>query len=425
MIKCVSVKYNEVFVPGGFPTYTYNPRESRQLEDSIKEACHSYKLLAVTGPTKSGKTVLVDKVFPHTENLWIDGGSISTEDNFWELVISALDGYTEEQIENGDDQQYTISGLSEIGGNILFARAKAGLTGTASSVERTTVLQRRRMSNKAKAISLLEEVKVPIIIDDFHYIAKEVQKQIVRALKAPIMRGVPVICIAIPSRKFDAIDVERELTGRMATVEMPIWDFTELETIAKTGFRTLNVDIDNSIISDLSREAFGSPFLMQEFCHSLCKKVGIEQEGNRRKILASEYNSLEIFPDIANNSGRSMFDKLKRGPRTRTDRKPRKMRDGTTLDIYGVVMEALKKLRPGMETISYDTLRMNIREVLSDDLPQHGEIARVLEKIAEISHMDTSSTPVIDWQKDDDILTITDPFFAFFLKWSTDEKIAM
>lgn len=412
--------YDKVFVPGGFPTYTYNPRQNRQLEDSIREASNNYKLLVVTGPTKSGKTVLVNKVFPRAENLWIDGGSITTEDSFWELIISDLDGYTEEQIENGDDMQYAISGTTEFEGSILLARTKAGLTGNVTNMERTTILQRRVMSNKGKAISLLQEFKIPLIIDDFHYISKNIQKQIVRALKAPIMFGVPVICIAIPNRKFDAIDVERELTGRMASVEMPIWDLYELETIAKEGFKTLNVEIADTMVHNLSIEAFGSPFLMQEFCHTLCKKIGIEMAGKQRKLLENSCNFEEIFSDIANNSGRSMFDKLKRGPRTRTDRKPRKMKSGDTLDIYGVVMEALKHLRPGIETITYDTLRANIREVLADDLPQHGEIARVLEKIAEISHTDTSSTPVIDWQKDDDILTITDPFFAFFLKWSTD-----
>lgn len=414
------IKYSEVFVPGGFPTYTYNPRQNRQLEDSIREASNNYKLLVVTGPTKSGKTVLVNKVFPRTENLWIDGGSITTEDSFWELIISGLDGYTEEQIENGDDMQYAISGTAEFEGNILLARAKAGLTGNVTSMERTTILQRRVMSNKGKAISLLQELKIPLIIDDFHYISKNIQNKIVRALKAPIMFGVPVICIAIPNRKFDVIDVERELTGRMTSVEMPIWDLYELETIAREGFNTLNVEIEDTVVHSLSNEAFGSPFLMQEFCHTLCKKMGIEIAGKHQKILENSCNIEAIFPDIANNSGRSMFDKLKRGPRTRTDRKPRKMKSGVTLDIYGVVMEALKHLRPGIETITYDTLRANIREVLADDLPQHGEIARVLEKIAEISHTDTSSTPVIDWQKDDDILTITDPFFAFFLKWSTD-----
>lgn len=77
-------------------------------------------------------------------------------------------------------------------------------------------------------------------------------------------------------------------------------------------------------------------------------------------------------------------------------------------------MEALKNMKPGVETISYDTLRASIREIIDEDLPQRHEISRVLEQIADISYTDSSSTPVIDWQKDDDILTITDPFSHSF-----------
>lgn len=419
LTKKPQVRYTDIFVPGGFPTYTYNPRESRRLEESIAEVTQNFKLMVVTGPTKSGKTVLVNKVFPRLENLWIDGGSIDIEDRFWEQIVSELGGYTEEQLSNGEDTQFTIEGAFQTEGNILFAKAGASMAGTAGNTEKTLHLQRRSLSNKTKAISLLAETKIPLIIDDFHYIPKSEQKKIVRALKAPIMYGVPVICIAIPNRKFDVIDVERELTGRMDSVEMPTWDLTELSLIAKSGFSALNVSVDNQLINHLAYESFGSPFLMQDFCRSICQKCKIEYRQKRQVPLNITDDAVnDIFSNIANSSGRSMFDKLKRGPRTRTDRKPRHMKNGDVLDIYGVVMEALKHLRPGIETITYDILRANIREVLADDLPQHGEIARVLENIAKISYSDSSSTPVIDWQKDDDILTITDPFFAFFLKWS-------
>ena len=129
-------------------------------------------------------------------------------------------------------------------------------------------------------------------------------------------------------------------------------------------------------------------------------------------------SSADIFSNIAEHSGRSMFEKLKRGPRARSDRKPRLLQNGTTTDIYGVVMEAFKTLQPGVESISYDSLRSSIRSILAEDPPQKHEVSRVLDKIAEISYTDSSSTPVIDWQSDDDVLTVTDPFFAFFLKWS-------
>jgi hypothetical protein len=37
--------------------------------------------------------------------------------------------------------------------------------------------------------------------------------------------------------------------------------------------------------------------------------------------------------------------------------------------------------------------------------------------MAEIASSDEASTPVLDWEKGDRKLHITDPFFAFFLKW--------
>lgn len=33
-----SMNYFEVFIPGGVPTYTYNPRDSYYLEERIKQA---------------------------------------------------------------------------------------------------------------------------------------------------------------------------------------------------------------------------------------------------------------------------------------------------------------------------------------------------------------------------------------------------
>jgi len=37
--------------------------------------------------------------------------------------------------------------------------------------------------------------------------------------------------------------------------------------------------------------------------------------------------------------------------------------------------------------------------------------------MAKISANDESSTPVLDWDKEERILHVTDPFFAFYLRW--------
>lgn len=415
------IRYTQVFVPGGFPTVTYNPRDEHRLEEKIKSAADNLcKLMVVTGATKSGKTVLVDRIFPRTQNVWIDGGSISGESSFWEQVIEQMGGYTEVEVGYEEGTQIKIGGTTSASIGVLSGK----LDGETGISENTSQLLRRITSNKTKAIHALMQNEVALIVDDFHYIDKQIQKNIVRALKSPIMHGLPVVFIAIPNRKFDAVDVEREMTGRIEAIEMPAWSYAELEEIAKTGFLALNVSIQDSAyretINLFIQECQASPFLMQEFCKELCVASNIERKEKGTQHV-QKINVETIFVHVAENSGRSMFRKLERGPRQRTDRKDRRMKNGVVTDIYGVVMAAFQKLRPNMETITYETLRGMIRQLLEDDLPQHGEVSRVLEKIAEISYTDSSSTPVIDWQKDDDLITVTDPFFAFFLRWNQDE----
>ena len=85
---------------------------------------------------------------------------------------------------------------------------------------------------------------------------------------------------------------------------------------------------------------------------------------------------------------------------------------------------ALVDLKPGLSTIQYEQLRESLRNILKDKVPNAQEISRVLSKMNEIALNDESSTPVMDWEKEENKLHITDPFFAFYLKWGQIENAA-
>lgn len=415
------MNYYEVFIPGGVPTYTYNPRNTYDLEDSIMKAKKKIcKLMVVTGQTKMGKTVLAEKVYARDENnIWVDGGAISDEESFWDNIISQLDIPTEFENQKTSAINFTVEAGAE--GQLKFgfieAKPKGGVTIEKDSLQ--GVVSKSIMSNKMASIRYLAENNIPLIVDDFHYINREVQTSIIRALKSPIMHGLPVIFIAIPSRKFDVVKVEREMTGRIELFEIPVWTNEELMEIAQKGFDELNVDLPVKIKIKMASEAMGSPHLMQEFCKEICIKSRIEKRAFKKVKVDDNINLSSIFIEIAKNSGRSLFEKLARGPRQRSDRIQRTLRDGNTADIYGVVMRALRQMRPGVNSIKYEDFRICMREII-EDIPQLHEVSRVLEKIAEISYNEGASSPVIDWDKDEDILTITDPFFAFYLRWSNE-----
>lgn len=119
---------------------------------------------------------------------------------------------------------------------------------------------------------------------------------------------------------------------------------------------------------------------------------------------------------MAETIGRPILAKLARGRRQRTDQIPRKLKSGSEVDIYGLILHALAHIRPGLVTIEYEELRAAIREV-AIYTPQLHEVARVLRHMASIAPSVESSTPVIDFEEQEKVLHVTDPLFAFYLRW--------
>ena len=416
-----NVRTSSVFVPGGMPNYTYVVRRSRELQEKLESAQDNLcKLITLTGSTKSGKTVLVNKVYPRNgSNIWIDGGTVRTEDDFWQIVLERIQGFTTYEENVAEENKHEVSG--DVSGGlklpiINFGTKVGGKIGKNKSEAKT---RGRQLSARTAAIAQLKKSKIPIIIDDFHYLERDIQANIIRALKPLIFEGQPVILIAIPHRRYDAVKVEREMTGRIEHIRVPQWSSTELLEISALGFELLRVEVSDNITSTFSSEAYGSPHLMQEFCRNLLMENDITETLTANKQI--NFLNTQLFHTIAGNTGRVIFDKLAKGPRQRSDRIVRTLHNGDEVDIYKVTLLAMARLKPQMEKVDYEQLRTEIRNILATNLPQAHEVSRVLEKMAEIASLDESSIPVIDWDKEERCLHITDPFFAFFLRWGIGE----
>ncbi len=415
--KKESYRTSKVFVPGGLPHLTYNPRKELNLEQSLKEAKDNLcKLVMMTGLTKSGKTVLTSNIFPKTECIWFDGGSFSSEDEFWVDIASQLNIFPDTSVTESSDESDTAEVKAGTSAQLVLFKVEGGGTYSVSGRKGNSKTKTIKGNPKTVALHELRMKKKSLIIDDFHYLPRDKQGSIVRAVKSLIFDGLPVVFIAIPHRRLDAVKVEREMTGRIETIDVPPWDTADLIKIADLGFPLLNINVSKRIIESFAKEAIGSPHLMQEFCKELCLSLGVK-ETVENEIACESVNYSELFEKIAENTGKVIFDKLSKGPRQRADRMVRKIKGGIETDIYGLILYALSELKPGIETIGYEELRAKIRDVSEDASPQAHEVSRVLDQMSQIAASDESSTPVIDWEKEERILHITDPFFAFYLRW--------
>jgi hypothetical protein len=409
----------EVFVPGGQPRHTYVVRDDLKLEAHLQAASDNLcKIVTVTGPTKCGKTVLTQKVYPKSKALWIDGGLIEEEQDLWGQVLDEMGGFT--QVNESTSRGSGAEVAGEMSGQLGFPfltklGGKAG--GKYSQQRETTSSRSRNAPSKAKAVKALANTRRPLVIDDFHYLAPNVQGNVVRALKALVFDGHAVILLAIPHRRYDAIRVEKEMTGRVEQIPIPPWRETALARIAELGFPALNITVPPGMVDRLVSECLGSPHLMQEFCRQLCEEVGIETTERVQRAIAPKDTIEALFARVARDTSKTIFERLAKGPRQRSDRKQRRFKDGSTGDIYVAVLQALAALKPGITTLEYEQVRSALRELL-EELPQAHEVSSVLEHMSKIQADEAASAPVLDWDKQERRLHIIDPYFAFFLRWA-------
>ncbi|WP_188066538.1 ATP-binding protein [Brevibacillus brevis] len=412
------LRASDIFVAGGQPSVTYIPRGGLLLEEVLQEYLDTgYKLLSITGPTKSGKTVLCRRVIPTHAGIWIPGGQIQSESDFWDMINDKLHVHTqinsEESCEVSDTQSNRLNG----GFNIGVAKTDAMLAETQAEKQGSKLTRSFHRNLRSSAIQALLESRMPLVIDDFHYISKDVQMLIVRALKDSIFEGLRVIVLAVPHRAYDAVKVETEMTGRVQQLNIPLWDLKELIEIAKKGFPKLNAKFSEEVSNRLSQESYGSPHLMQEFCLKLSILNNLRETSDSLIEVQEPADYKEFFRKIvATSASKTAFERLARGPRQRADRVQRKFINGTEGDIYLAVLSAIAQTGPKL-SIGYEELRESLRKVVEGNIPQAHEVTRVLTKMTEIAKEDIEGEPVIEWVKEDSKVYLSDPFFAFYLRW--------
>jgi hypothetical protein len=193
------LRTGEVFIAGGLPTVTYNPRADLHLEDRVRDYLDErHKILSVSGPTKSGKTVLLRSVVRF--GIWLAGGEIGSVADFWAIVGDKLEVSLAEQIAKRDEE--TSSKATSGGAQVKPFGIGAGVehqSGASSTTGETRTLARTRPTQPAVK-EALEKLRPVLVIDDFHYIPSDVQLGIVRGLKDLVFQGVGVVLVAVPHR---------------------------------------------------------------------------------------------------------------------------------------------------------------------------------------------------------------------------------
>ncbi|WP_421565896.1 hypothetical protein [Ochrobactrum sp. EDr1-4] len=413
------MKLIDVFTPNDIPSYTYVGREDLKLEEHLRNNMEMPKtIVSISGPSKTGKTVLIKKIIDYDYVIYVHGAAINAASNLWEQVLQWMGTPLSETKSLADNNSIGMSARGEGGVSAVVVKGSfsGGVDyrqGQANTVSSTTTIN--PLTQVIKEVANSDFV---IFIDDFHYIKPEIRTEIGRQVKAAADNGVKILTASVPHRSDDVVRSNEELRGRVAGVDIERWNSDHLVQIADKGFEALGIVVSEEIKRRLADEAMGSPQLMQTICLNLCQVLGVV--GPTKDLVHYEVTEGQIEDGLRRTSVVTDYTKLlsslHAGPRVRgTERKTHALVDGTNGDVYRTVLLAVKQ-SPVALSFTYDDIQSRIKNVCTGETPSGSSVTSCLEQMQTICTEVQSSSEVLAW--DGDTLDIVDPYFAFYLRCS-------
>jgi hypothetical protein len=289
-------KLDEVFGVSRDVPLNYVVRDS--VDGKLVDALTRDQHIVVFGSSKQGKTCL------RKYNLKDDEYVAVTCSNRWTLgqlnaaVLKAV-GYVVE-----GTSSRTVTGESKIaarlgGGFNLFGNKIDASAGVDSSEGTQTSVESQPLeldpSDVNDIIEALEAANAPhfIVLEDFHYLPEETQKDFAVALKA--FHEDSSYCFVIVGVWLDQnrlVQHNGDLTGRVVSVDADKWSSDELLEVIEGGEQLLNVRFSDAFKDELLDGCFESIYVVQESCRRACEQAGVHETKLEPSDLDGDANAL-------------------------------------------------------------------------------------------------------------------------------------
>ncbi|MER2510093.1 MAG: hypothetical protein ABTQ27_15245 [Amaricoccus sp.] len=416
------MKLTEIFTPNEQPTVTYVRREQRGLEDQLRSAIETPKMVvSLSGPSKTGKTVLLKSILMEDDLIYLRGAYIKSVDDFWSSILSWFETPSSEVTATSTSIGGAISATA--GGEVgipFVAKGKTEVEGTGTYASVTGVQKTRYIDPAKQVVKEISGSSFTVLLDDYHYMTETLQSEIAKIIKSLAESGVRICTALVPHRAEDVLKANTELKGRLISIDIPEWEEAELRLIGERGFSELNVEIEIATLKRLTAEAMGSPQLMQVLCFNLCQQIGVIEtvSGEKRPLVVPENKIVATLEASANfASSADLVQALHSGPKVKgTPRTQYDLNDGSRGDVYRAILLAITG-DPVERDFTYDEIYQRVKKVCVGEGPTGQSISQSLNHMCSIAAANSKGYIIMEW--DDDNLHIADPYLAFYMRASS------
>jgi hypothetical protein len=337
----------DVFTPYSFPTVTFVGEHLVEKQRILREALEmGNQVIALSGPSKSGKTVLVEKVVGKDNLIHITGSGVDTPSKLWERVFDLTGAPIEIKTTEGKGFQENLT--SSVGSDVFAIKGQ--IQGDLFTSKQDSVTRGRSVDYLQLLVRDMKGSGFVLFIDDFHYISREAQVQLAQQIKEAIRQGVMIICASVPYHSDDVLRANPDLRGRVVSIDVDYWQPNVLRRIAEQGFQALHSSVAETFVSALVAEAAGSPQLMQALCLNACLGANLKQQSEKEFPLPKDQ---DFFRGVCARTATSTdyssaVEKMKDGPKTRgTERKQYRLKNAKKPTFIPSYCALPPKIHPG------------------------------------------------------------------------------
>lgn len=399
------LRFADVFKPGKYPEYTYITRTGKHSNFSYETRLRMALdidgfLTCITGPSKTGKTVLCEKVIGIDNIISLNGNDFDKSGDFWEAIALK-------------------AGISMTG---TVATTNAVNTSVDSRTQATT---QNYVANKDMVVNYFVKNNKVLVLDDFHYASDEMQYEAACQLKDVIRRDFKAVVISLPHRSDDPLRQNPDLIGRIQFIELHPWTNEELIQIPQLGFKKLNVQASEKVLEQMTEESVSSPQLMQYIC------LNLEMAAYPTPINKVTDKLLKLSCQITteNLDYKAIVDFIKLGPSSRGQTRVKyALRTKQEVDVYSLLLYILAENPPYVK-LALDEIKRRSDILVADvavvpyigkgksvSKPTMGKLRDALNKTQERLKNEKEFYNVVEWK--DSYLYILEPIFLFYLRWS-------
>jgi hypothetical protein len=382
------------------------------VDEKLIENLTRERHLVIYGSSKQGKTSLRKHCLKDDDYIVVQCANRWTLEDILSNILKRA-GFKLTQSE-----RKTISGRNKI-----LASLSATIFGIGSKIEGETEKTQSAETTRSEleldpsdvndVIAALQGIAFDrfIVLEDFHYLQTEAQKDFAVALKA--FHEASKICFIIVGVWLEEnrlVVYNGDLTGRLVAIDADRWNDTELTAVIEAGGGLLNVDFDPTFATQLVKESYGSVYIVQEACRQACVRAGIRYTQPSRTLIGQNLDTREIVKEVVDQQGgryRSFLSQFAAGFQE------------TRLEMYKWLLYPILAATP--EKLEEGFKWADLRRALTEHHPQgdtlnRGNLTQALQSTASLQVAKDIKPIILDYDQTNTVLNVVDRGFVIWLQ---------